>query len=173
MPRVKTIKKARKSPGACRKCGKVIEAGEGYRHWAFFRSSKIVRCMECPSPRPSELTESDKKSRLYAAQESVQDFASEHTDDVSNYASGVLGALQDASREAQEVADEYQDALDAWESGNEMLEEMQQAAEAWVDVLDNAAHEVDNIGEDDELDAVDAIEQIGSIAMDACSELEL
>ena len=75
MARVKTVQKCRKDQAPCGKCGKPIPKGSPYRHFApGFRARKRVRCMALAcSPRPSELTGSDKISRCYAAQENVED----------------------------------------------------------------------------------------------------
>ena len=73
MPRVNSVEKARKSPGTCPKCSKKIEKGASYIHWKFRYGGKRIRCTICPRPRQSELTNSDKLSRCYAAGEASSD----------------------------------------------------------------------------------------------------
>jgi len=73
MPRVTTVKKSRKSPGKCFRCDKTIPKGAGYRWWKFRFGRKVIRCLKCPYPRPSELTRSDKLSRIYEASEAIEE----------------------------------------------------------------------------------------------------
>jgi len=65
MARVHHVKRSRKDQGKCGKCGDALAKGSAYRHFApGFRGRKRVRCMKggC-SPRPSDLTGSDKLQR--------------------------------------------------------------------------------------------------------------
>lgn len=48
---VHTVKKCRKSPGDCGRCGRTIKKGEPYIHWKFRYGGKRVRCLECPCKR--------------------------------------------------------------------------------------------------------------------------
>lgn len=75
MPRVETVKKARKSPGNCGTCYKKIEAGESYFKWAFRFGGKHQNCA-IHYPRPSQLTQS-KMSEAYSAIEDAEDLVSE------------------------------------------------------------------------------------------------
>jgi len=77
-----------------------IKKGESYYRWSF-RVGGTHRSKTYP--RPSQLTASDKLSRLYAAQESVQD-ACEAKD--SNVADLEL-AVEQAIAEVMDVAEEY------------------------------------------------------------------
>jgi len=134
--RVNVIEKCRKSPGKCGKCGKVIEAGHKYR-WAKGRyTMKMVRCdrLRC-NFRQSDLTGSDKLSRLYAARESVEDLLETDFESPSD----IIDALVDAANEARDVGSEYSEAssnLDGklnWEE----LEEKAQQCEQWADALED------------------------------------
>lgn len=75
MPKVYSVKKCRKSPGKCGKCGTTIEKGSPYVYWAFMVGGRggptRIRCggKSC-YPRPSELTQSEFWSTVLSLQES-------------------------------------------------------------------------------------------------------
>lgn len=97
MPRVHHVKKARKDhPGG-------IKKGESYYHWSFRYGGKHV---SKTYPRPSQLTSSDKLSRLYSAQENFEDNQEGADKDA-------LEALcQEAANEVREVGEEYRESCD-------------------------------------------------------------
>lgn len=102
------VKKARKAQGKCLQCGKKIEVGASYR-WAKGRyGPKMVKCSD-HSFKASELTNSDKLSRVYAAQESATDRISAWDgDDLES----LRGILEETANEINKVADEYQESAD-------------------------------------------------------------
>jgi hypothetical protein len=111
MPRVNRVKKARKDQGSCSRCNCTIKRGDGYVWWQFRFGTKNVRCSksEC-FPRASELTQSEKLSRVYAQQENVEDAIAAFRDegDLDN----LNASVESAKDELQEVADEYRESAD-------------------------------------------------------------
>jgi hypothetical protein len=97
MPRVTHVKKARKDHPAGG-----IKKGESYYWWAFRyggkRYSKVY-------PKQSQLTNSDKLSRIYAAQESIQDA-------MCDDAELMREVVEAAAEEIREVGEEYQESCD-------------------------------------------------------------
>ena len=176
--RVNTVGKCRKSPGKCGKCGVVIKAGDKYR-WAAGRfTGKKVRCdkLKCQL-RPSDLTGSDKLSRLYSAREDLEDFIG--TDFES--ADEVKDAIQAAADEAREVASEYEEAVSALDGrlNSDELQDKADQCNAWADELDNVDVEEFEPNPDDkddeEKEATKSAWQeliIGNVE-DALSSLEL
>lgn len=154
MPRVNSVDKARKSPGTCGKCSKKIDQGQGYIWWKFRYGGKRIRCSTCPRPRQSELTNSDKLSRCYAAGEAIEDAidAFRKSLDVED----LRQALEDAANELTEVAEEYRDSASNVESGmngNRMpicdeLEEKADNLESKASELESAASELEEFDED-------------------------
>lgn len=182
--------KARKAQGKCSRCRRTIKKGQQYK-WAKGRyTARRVWCERC-TPRPSELTGSDKLSRLYAARESVEDvIAGECTKE------NLIEALNDAATEAREVAQEYEDSFNNMPealansiTGEELTEKSGQC-ESWANALDDAADEIDALDWDDIADdddpapgededdedkpaRSDARTQAADIANTALGELEL
>jgi len=154
MPRVNTVKKARKSPGDCPKCSKKIAKGMAYIWWKFRYGGKRIRCASCPRPRQSELTNSDKLSRCYATGEAVGDAIDAFRKDYDE--ESLRSALESAAEELREVAQEYRDSADNVESGmngNRMpicdeLEEKADNLEGKADELDDAAANIQEFDED-------------------------
>jgi hypothetical protein len=124
--RIEHTTKARKSPGTCGACGKVIEAGEGYKSIKGRYTSRSVRHEACPDWKPSEMTGSDKLSRLYAAREQIED-ALESFD--GEDASDLRDALENGESEASDVASEYTEAAEACAAVREKCEEYASSAE--------------------------------------------
>jgi hypothetical protein len=124
--RIEHTTKARKSPGTCGACGKVIAAGEGYKSIKGRYTSRSVRHEACPDWKPSEMTGSDKLGRLYAAREQIED-ALESFD--GEDASDLRDALENAESEASDVASEYNDAAEACAAIREQCEEYASSAE--------------------------------------------
>lgn len=88
---------------------------------------------------------SDKIARLRAAQENIDDVLEAWDSDDTN---ALSGAMADAAEQAREVQSEYEEALDAWEHGNEQLQEKVDQVEAWADELENAVTELENLSPD-------------------------
>lgn len=169
MARVTYVQKARKAPGICR-CGKKIEAGDSYFWWQNYRSPKQFRCSE-HRPRPSEYaTTSDKLSRLYAAQENVEDALVAMLGDPDD-ASDIAQALRDAAETAREVGDEYRESADNIEDGFgtrtsqcDELEEKGDNCDSWADELESAADDLDTLSADDYMKSCDECDGQGEVA---------
>jgi len=141
---VKRVNKARKAQGKCGNCGKPIEVGDSYVWHQFKFGSKRVRCDSAACYfKPSELTTSDKLSRLYGAQENAEG----QLDDWSREDTADLQAIVDeAANEIREVAEEYR------ESASNMEEHFPGGCPA-IDECNEKGDECD--GWADELDGVD------------------
>lgn len=154
MPKVISVVKARKSPGTCGKCAKPIKEGTSYVWWKFRYGGKRVRCTTCPRPRQSELTNSDKLSRCYAAGEGISDAIDQfHKDgDIEDLRS----ALESAAQDIREVAEEYRESASNVENGmngNRMpicdeLEEKADNLDSKADEIEQAAGSLEDFDED-------------------------
>lgn len=154
----------------CGKCGASIMAsrnetrdgktvrvlGDPYRWIKHNRRPKTVRCMsERCSFRRSDLTTSDKLSRVFAALESTEASVAEWDgDDIET----LKEALQTLAEEAREVASEYNESADNMEqsfpSGSPTIEDCREKAEnleQWADELEGVDFEEwDGPDEDDD-----------------------
>lgn len=159
MPRVHYVKQARKA-------NPVAQPGEPYYWWKFRYGGKRF---SKTYPRASQLTQSDKLSRIYAAQESVED-AGQPPTDARDYDSpaALASALreayevwQSAASELQEVADEYEQSADNKEeyfpgTGDEIREKADAVrnsadeAETLADDFERAASDIEELDADDE-----------------------
>lgn len=161
MARVTTVQRARKSPGTCGWCGTAIEAGQPYR-WTQpgFRGRKLVRCAkpECQF-RQSHLTTS-KMQDAYAAFEDLEDVL----DDKAAGTDDIWAQVQDTSDRWRAVADEYQEAADAW--GDGMAEPPAEWTER-IDEVNAAADELENVEEpqedDEDFDAEEWRDEVRSV----------
>jgi len=139
MPKVTYVKSARKDYPE-----HDIAKGDSYYWWAFRYGGK--RYSKTP-PRPSQLTQSDKLSRVYATHESIEDViaATKSLTDVA----ALADTLSNAADEVREVASEYTDAAEAVrENFSESptaddCEEKAQELEAWADTLDQASQDLE------------------------------
>ena len=145
MPTCKTFK-ARKEY-KCGKCGATIHKGEEYyRIFQRFRKP-IIRCKKC-RPRPSELTTSDKLSRLYSASEDIEDKLKE-AEPTKEFLQELLETLEFAISEAEEVGEEYNESADNMEEyfpNSPLVDEIRERAdncEEWLDELESAKDEVE------------------------------
>lgn len=160
MPRVTTVKKARKEQGTCGKCGIELKAGDAYRWWKFRYGGKRFRCTkpEC-TPRASDLTQS-KMSTVYAAQETMADvlavWDSYELDDVKGDAEMCVDEIRGVGEEYQEAADNQREHFPESETADEN-EERANELEQWVSDLEDAINELEEFdGEtNDDGDPVD------------------
>jgi hypothetical protein len=109
VPRVltRTKNKAGK-PRNCSKCGERIEPGQGYYTWSFRYGGTYRRHVTCGRPRQSELTQS-KMSEVYRAVEDAETDLPE-----ADSVEAVTELVQGVGAVAQEVADEYREADEAF-----------------------------------------------------------
>lgn len=151
MPKMIYVKSARaaKMPRHCYRCGYEIQPGDSYQHTTFktgpYSSMDRNWCRNHP-PRSSETTVNDRLSRLYSAQESVED-AMVRTKTLADL-EDLATALDDAAEEAELVRDEYQESHDnmpenlQYSAQSEELENKANACDTWADELRSAADEV-------------------------------
>jgi hypothetical protein len=127
MARAKWTKSSRK-PHYCGR-GHEIPVGEGYYSAApGFRGRTLYRCKDHPF-RPSELTVGLRAEPL-SALEALEDTVP--TLEVGDY-DGLRSAVEEFASAVRDYADQRQEALDAWENGNSMLEDLQYTAESAAD----------------------------------------
>ena len=167
-----------------------IKKGEAYYWWKADRFSP-KRVSRTP-PRRSQTMSSDKKSRVVAAQENLEDSLASSRQLVDaeavktaklakaeqrayykNIIEGFVGDCEQARDEVQEVQDEYQEALDAWEGGNSQLEDLLGEAENWTCSFEEAVSTAEEVAgrfddEEDEITIDDAL----ALLEDAVGSLE-
>jgi len=110
----------------------------------------MVRCGSCVF-RQSDLTSSDKLSRVYSAQEEAEDRLGAWDGADADEARGILTDLAEAVRE---VGEEYQESADnimeSFPSGNSTSEECEEKAsglEDWADTCESAADDIEDFDE--------------------------
>jgi hypothetical protein len=137
MPKVtKTVARI-DSPKACPRA----KAGQPYywwRTWMKGARSGVTRC-SLSYPRPSQLTQSEFYSAVYALQEAIEDFSIDGSD------SGASADLQDAivgwADEAHGIADEQREKREnmpySLQDGDvgQLLEARADECEAWADAM--------------------------------------
>ncbi|MDH3729553.1 MAG: hypothetical protein OES13_00305 [Acidimicrobiia bacterium] len=132
--RVHHVKKARLAQGPCEACERPISAGVGYKWIKARYGPKKARHEACATWRPSEMTGSDKLSRLYAARENVEDAMNEWDGDLESLRS----VVDDAASEASEVAEEYREAGELMSAMESEMEEKADECESWGEGLGEA-----------------------------------
>jgi len=153
MPRVHFVKAARKDNPAVKK-------GESYYHWKFRYGGKHYSRTR---PKPSQLTQSDKLSRIYEAQEMLSEvcFPTEvgdmDRDQLVAMMDTVRSAYEDAAEAFREVSEEYNESADNKEeyfpgTGDEIREKADACEEA-ASEADDAASEWDSAIND--IEAID------------------
>lgn len=149
MPRVYTVAKARasKRPRTCRTCGHKIEPGESYRYFEPRYGPPVMYCAE-HHPKRGDMTTS-KLGTLYNAQDDFNSAGCETLEDLTE-------ALAELASTANEIADEYQESVDAMPEGlqeghvaQEMLEKIE-ALQSYASELEDFDPDVEEIEEFDE-----------------------
>lgn len=163
--RVHYVGKAReaRTPRQCISCGHEVQPGESYK-WAEPRYEPVkIWCHSC-LPRPSQLT-SSKLSVVYAAQE---DFSSE-IERLDNE-TDIGAALASVAGAAEEVAQEYQDSIDAMPEGLQEGPTGEELREK-IDALEEYAQDLQAWSSDADKD--DDLESMRSSAQDVVDSLDL
>lgn len=124
----------------CGRCGRKIQPGENRYEWFFRYGGRQVRCTEHP-PQPSELTNSEHLSALYAAQEQITDAISEGgepttREELVDALAALKAAVESAADAAHDAADAYREAAEPFGGAGENGERAD-AAESFADELDN------------------------------------
>jgi hypothetical protein len=151
-PRVHYVKSARKD-------NPVAKKGEPYYWWQSYCSPK--QFSKTP-PRPSQLTNSDKLSRAYCAQEVLCDALNElsacsHSDFNSDFIPAAIDARQTAMDEAQEIADEYRESAENIREHFSESETADQCDES-ADNLENWISELEGVDLEESEDDCDTID---------------
>jgi hypothetical protein len=138
MPKVYHVKKCRKSPGKCGKCGCEIKVGDPYVNWSFRRSvgkawvaDTRIRCDKpACKPTPKDLTSSEFMRALYEIQE--HDFTNNTTqEDMESMRDDVIGELESLRDETREKFDNMPEGLQQGDTG----QTLEQRCEALDDVI--------------------------------------
>lgn len=151
--KINQVKKARKDQGACGKCGVEIRKGDAYKWIKFRYGGRRLRCMNrgCMF-RPSDLTSSDKLSRVYGAQEALEDalkgWDRKTLDHLSGAVEGCADDLREVASEYEESADSIRDSFPDSSTADE-CEEKAQGLEVWADEIEGAFEEIDSFTWDD------------------------
>lgn len=156
MPRVHFVKKARKDNPA-------VKAGESYYWWKFRYGGKQFSKKR---PRPSQLTQSDKKSRALAAQERIEDATSswscnadqDELREVIGSMRATAEVLESVVGDLREIADEYNESADNIEQNFSYSQTAEDCREK-ADALESSADDIDNYKNDLE-SAIDTLEEI-------------
>lgn len=152
MPRIETVKKARKAQGVCESCGNGILAGAGYRFIKARYGPIRKRHLECPSWRLSEMTTS-KMATAYAAQESGHDAidaievpepdAGNFKGEAESLVSELKTILEEVANGYNECASDYQEGLDNMPDQLQDGDVGQQIQEK-IDGLESAAQDLES-----------------------------
>lgn len=156
MARITHVAKAQasKKPRWCARCGVEIKPGEPYKWFANRIGRMSIRKNYCRdhSPRPSDMTTSDKLSALYAAQEAFEDAQGAGMDTPEH----VADRLHEAADSVREVAEAYTESADNIEEGfghetmqSQEIREKAEAVEAWADEIDDAANDCESMSHED------------------------
>lgn len=136
MPRVHRVKKARKD-------NPVAKKGEPYYWWKFAYSPKRF---SLTYPKASQLTNSNKLSRYYEAQENVAAL------DASASIDGLVEELETIAESVREIGEEYQESADNittyFEGGSPVAEECEEkayACEATAESIDDVITSLQNV----------------------------
>jgi len=142
MPRVITVKKARKDQGTCGKCGEPIRAGDAYRWWKFRYGGKRIRCSkpEC-APGRADLTQSDFWISVYGLEDDLA--AAATREDIE----GVVEQIRELAEEQQDKLYNMPEGLQEGDTG-QLLQDRAQYLEDWAQEMEDAVA--------DEEDAVNA-----------------
>ena len=182
MARLRRVESSRK-PHTCgtREGPHPIPVGEGYYYWQPRYGPRHVRCFK-HRPRQSEMTTS-KMAEVYAAQEDLQEFnivvlqeLEEEQSDADRLKVGKERAeevLEDAMNRAQEVADEYEAAIEAMPASEGQNREYIDQIEAWIQELEQHKDQANEVELGDDPDALEnATNELVEIVHNAAETLE-
>jgi hypothetical protein len=181
MPRV--IKKVARKEYVCSLTGNVITKGQEY--WEFTPYRQKTRKCSRP-PRPSEMTSSDKLSRVYSISEAINDFSLDNYDDPETIIEHVQSVLDEWSEEIESIADEYDESVDNMPESlqnSSKADEIREKAEnlrtfstdisGAIEGIGFEEYDEDSHGEDEELHKESELERIIGEIQDALSSLSV
>lgn len=153
MAKVYFVKQARK---AYPEIG--VEPGDSYYWWRFrvggYRSSKAM-------PRRSQLQSSEKKQRIYAGHEEVDDALKEDCGYFEFYRDEVGSAIDRALSAVEEVVEEYRGAGDIVENFRDRYDEQANALEEFSSSIEDFRSNLESIDDTaDDFDQAEAILQL-------------
>ena len=139
-----------------RKDNKAVKAGQPYWWWQFYKGPVQYSATR---PRQSQLTNSEKLSRAYAAGEQIEDIPGtlalpDSKDGLSDLIDDVKGTLESIVEEIRQIASEYEDSASnirdsfAESPTADECEEKQQQLEEWADSIDTAIQEIESVDVD-------------------------
>jgi hypothetical protein len=140
MPRVHFVKKARKK-------NPVAKKGESYYWWKFQFGGK--RYSKTP-PKPSQLTQSEFLSSVFALQEEMADAGADTIDDLRSLQDDWCERIQEIGDGCQERFDNMPEGLQQGDTGC-LLEERVNAMEMWRDEIESVDIDGEESGSDAEL----------------------
>jgi len=166
--RIHIVKSARKEQ-RCSKCGKPIEVGKSYRWWKHMHSAPTKWHIEHGHPPQSVLTTSEKMSRVYEAQETLDDalgiaknldtsidegeeldvIVKRVKDEIAGNLADLKSQMEDAASDMREVADEYREGAENIRehfgdtSQTDEMDSKADALEEWADELESSSFEED------------------------------
>ena len=148
MPRVTTVKKARKE-WKCDKCGDAIHKGDPHCWWEFNFGPKVIRCSksEC-QPKPADLTQSAYFQELYDIQAFI--FTGGTAEDLTAEKDDIVDRLSTLRDEQEEKRDNMPEQLQDSEVG-ELLQQRYDELDEAVSSLE-AVDIVDPVEEEDKAD---------------------
>jgi chromosome segregation ATPase len=156
--KIHVVKAARKET-VCSKCGKKIEIGKSYRWWQHAFRAPTKWHIDHGHPRQSDLTTSDKMSRIYSAQETLEDLVS---------SSKSLDTSIDEGDELDVIVKRVKDEIESnLEELNSQMEEaageMNDVAEEYREGAENIREHFGDTSQTDEMDSkADALEEWAS-----------
>ena len=142
MPRVHFVKRARKPIESAG-----IKVGDFYYWWKFRYGGK--RVSKAP-PRQSQLTNSDKLSRAYAAAEALEDIVVDEDstlDDLREQLQQIASDIEEIAQEYRENRDNMPESLQDGDVGAQM-EENAESLESWQSDIEQCLDSIDEDNED-------------------------
>jgi len=134
MPRVNTVEHARK---AYPESG--IKKGDKYFWWKFRYGGKHMSLTE---PKPSQLTQSEFLSGLYAIQERIGDLTADSAEDLESEVGEIASELRQLGEDCRDRKGNMPEGLQEGETG-QMLESRADACDSAADELEGVEFDID------------------------------
>lgn len=152
MPRVNYVKKARND-------NPVAKAGEPYYWWKFRHGGKHYSKTR---PRQSQLTQSDKKSRAYAAAEALEDISIGEDSTLDDLKEQLESIASDVGEIAEEYRESIQNMPESLQESDtaQLCEENAENLDSWQSEIEQALDSIDEDSEDWRDEAESAISEV-------------